>query len=408
MGLTVTEIRNAKPQAARTKLTDSGGLVLEVSPKGVKTWKLQFRHRGKQRTLSLGRWPDHSLAEAREWREAIKAKLRQGQDPIADVRAAKREQVIGAVTFEEIAREFLDKQAGVLDARYHAWVVARFDNDVFPEIGANPLADFSHADVLRLIRRFEKRDAIEIGRKTLGYVSKVMQYGIAKGLLVQNPVPNALPAMKPKPKVQHFAKLPAARLPEFFERLSRSGADPVTLLAIRWTMLTMVRTNETRFARPEEIEGLSAGNPIWRIPADRMKMSREHIVPLPKQAVALLDAIEAVRVASGSPWMFPQTTNAKKAISENRMLYCLYDLGYKGVATMHGFRGLASTVLNEQVDKRGTRLFDRDWIELQLAHDESSDVRAAYNAAEYLGPRRRMLQWWANYLVDQEAIGKLL
>jgi integrase len=182
----------------------------------------------------------------------------------------------------------------------------------------------------------------------------------------------------------------------------------VTLLAIRWTMLTMVRTNETRFARPEEIEGLSAGNPIWRIPADRMKMSREHIVPLPKQAVALLDAIEAVRVASGSPWMFPQTTNAKKAISENRMLYCLYDLGYKGVATMHGFRGLASTVLNEQVDKRGTRLFDRDWIELQLAHDESSDVRAAYNAAEYLGPRRRMLQWWANYLVDQEAIGKLL
>ncbi len=408
MGLTVTEIKHAKASSARTKLSDSGGLVLEVSPKGVKTWKLQFRHRGKQRTLSLGRWPDHSLAEAREWREEIKAKLRRGEDPVAEVRAAKREQVVEGVTFEEVAREFLAKQKGKLDARYHAWVVARFENDVFPEFGSDTLADFSHADALRLIRRFEKRDAIEIGRKTLRYVSKVVQYGIAKGLLTNNPVPNALPAMKPKPRVQHYAKLPAATLPDFFGRLSRSGADPVTLLAIRWTMLTMVRTNETRFARPGEIEGIDSDNPIWRIPAQRMKMAREHIVPLPKQAIALLGPIEAVRTASGSEWLFPQTINPKKPISENRMLYCLYDLGYKGQATIHGFRGLASTVLNEQVDDRGTRLFDRDWIELQLAHDDVSGVRAAYNSAEYLGPRRRMLEWWANYLSDQEAVGNLL
>lgn len=408
MGLTVTEIKNAKAASARTKLTDSGGLVLEISPKGVKTWKLQFRHRGKQRTLSLGRWPDHSLAEAREWREKVKAKLRRGEDPLVDVRAEKREAVVAGVTFEEVARDFLAKQKGILDARYHAWVVSRFERDVFPEIGKDPLALFSHADALRLIRRFEKRDTIEIGRKTMGLVSNVMKYAIAQNLVTQNPVPNALPAMKPKPKVQHYAKVSAIGLPEFFGRLNKSGADPVTLLAIRWTMLTMVRTNETRFARPAEIEGIGTDNPIWRIPAQRMKMEREHIVPLTKQAVTLLEQIEAVRTASGSPWMFSQTYQFKKPISENRMLYCLYDLGYKGRATMHGFRGLASTVLNEQVDKQGTRLFDRDWIELQLAHQDSSAVRAAYNAAEYLGPRRRMLQWWGNYLADQEAIGKLL
>lgn len=408
MALTVTEIRNAKPKAARTKLTDSGGLVLEISPKGVKTWKLQFRHRGKQRTLSLGRWPDHSLAEARTWREEVKAKLRLGEDPIAEARVARHDRTVEGETFKEVAEEFLAKQEQKLDGRYYRWVVARFKADIYPEVGSLPLAEFSHADALRLIRRFEKRDAIEIGRKTMRYVAKVLQYGIATGRAATNPVPDAMPAMKAKPKVKHYAKLPPARLPEFYDRLNKSGADRVTLLAIRWTILTMVRTNETRFALPEEIEGRGTDNLLWRIPAQRMKMGREHLVPLPRQAEALLDQIEAIRQASGSPWMFPQTYQVKKPISENRMLYCLYDLGYKGQATMHGFRGLASTVLNEQVNKRGVRLFDRDWIELQLAHEEASDVRAAYNAAEYLGPRRRMLQWWANYLEDQEAMGRLL
>jgi integrase len=408
VALTVLQIRNAKPKSGRSKLFDGGGLHLEISPKGTRTWKLEYRVGPRKKVVTLGRYPDYTLADAREWREAVKAKVRRGEDPAREIRAEKRGRAIGASTFEEVAREFLDKQKGVLRDRYHGWVTARFERDIFPEIGNLGLQEVSHDDVLRLIRAFEKRDTLEIGRKTLGLVSKVMQYAIAKGLLTNNPVPNALPAMKPKPKVKHFARLPRARLPEFFDKLETSGADPVTKLAIRWTVLTMVRTNETRFMRPEEIEGRGTPNLLWRIPAERMKMTREHIVPLPTQAEALLDQIDAIRVASGSPWMFPQTFNADKPISENRMLYCLYDLGYRGVATMHGFRSVASTVLNEQVGPDGARLFDRDWIEMQLAHEEGDDVRGAYNSAEYLGPRRRMLQWWANYLADQEAMGRLI
>lgn len=408
MPLTVVQIKNAKPGPTRRKLSDGRRLILEISPKGVKTWKMQYEFDRKQRTITLGRWPDFSLAEARDWREKIKATLRRGEDPQQGKKGRTQGPSGDGNSFEEVGREFLEKQRGIWDQRYHAWVVRRFEHDIFPEVGAMPLSEFSHDDVLRLIKRFEARDAIETGRKTLRYVSKVLQYGIATKRATNNPVPETMPAMKPRPRVKHYARLPKAELPEFYRRLSECSADKVTTLAIRWTVLTMVRTNETRFMKPDEIEQRGGKGLLWRIPAERMKMSREHVVPLPPQAEALLEELDTIRLASGSPWMFPQSRNPEKPISENRMLYCLYDLGYKGIATMHGFRGLASTVLNEQVAKNGGGMFDRDWIELQLAHDETDEVRAAYNAAEYLGSRRRMLQWWARFLEDQEVIGALL
>lgn len=409
MALTNTEIKNAKPAGVRSKLSDGGGLVLEISPKGVKTWKLQYRFAGKQRTLTLGRWPDISLADARKWREDTKAKLRAGEDPASEARAEKRRKTIGGDTVKEVCEEWLAKQTEKWKPRYHAWVVNRFEHDVYPVLGSMAIGEVEHEDVLALISRFEERDAVEIGRKTIRYVSKIMQYAIVTKRASKNPVSDAREAMKPRPKVKHFAKLPAKQLPEFFERLDRASADALTKLAIRWTMLTMTRTNESRFFRPEEIEGRGTAKLLWRIPPERMKMGREHLVPLPTQAEPLLDRIEAIRKGSGSEWMFAQINNPEKPMSENAMLYLLYRMGYKGVATMHGMRGLASTVLNEQVaGDEETRLFHADWIEMQLAHDESDAVRGAYNAAEYIGPRRRMLQWWANFLDDKEAVGNLL
>ena len=284
----------------------------------------------------------------------------------------------------------------------------RFENDAFPLFGSLPVSEVTHADILDLIARFEKRGALEIGRKAINHVSAVMRHAIAMGKASSNPVPDTRASMMAKPPVQHRARLPKSELPAFFCRLEEATHDVTTKLALRWTILTMVRTSETRFFRPEEIERQSDGSLIWRIAPQRMKMAREHIVPLPRQAGPLLDQIETNARALNSPWQFPQRYQARKPISENCMLLCLYDLGYKGHATVHGFRGLASTILNEQVDRDGRRKFDVDWIELQLAHQEANAVRGAYNSAEYLAPRKTMLQWWADYLEDQEIIGRLL
>lgn len=410
MPLTDLSIKATKPASTRRKISDGGGLHLEISPNGVRTWKMSYRFGGMQKTVGGGRYPQPmSLALARAWREEVKATVRAGRDPAREVKVEKHAvEQSNADTFKHVAEEWFEKTSGLWKPSHAEWVHNRLEGDAYPVLGSIPIGEVAHDDVLALIRRFEKRDTIEIGRKTLRFVSRIMRYAKAAGKAVADPVPDAMAAMKPKPRVKHHAKLPVGRLPEFFGRLASSGHDPVTKLAIRWTLLTWVRTGETRFFVPGEIEGRGSAEPVWRIPADRMKMNREHLVPLSRQAVALLDEIDALRIKNGSEWQFPQVLNPKKPISENCMLYALYDLGYKGVATIHGFRGVASTLLNEQVDANDIRRFHEDWIEIQLAHEEESESRGAYNAAQYLGPRRRMMQWWADYLEDQERVGLLL
>lgn len=410
MPLTDLKVKNAKPTNRRRKVFDAEGLYIEISPKGVKTWKMQYRIGRKLRSISGGRYPDVSLADARIWKGEVKGQLRAGIDPGQKKFEAARVEKLEAQaeTFRQVAVEWLEKHEDTLSARYHKWLGRRFEADVFPQIGSVQINEVDHADVLRLIRDFEKRGILEQGRKVLGYVARIMRYAVATQRAKYNPVPDVREAMKPRPRTKHFAKMPVSRLPEFYSKLSVAKCDEVTKLALRWTILTMVRTNETRFFRIEEIEGRGTDNPIWRISPDRMKMSREHVVPLPRQAVRLLDEIEAISLSSRSRWMFPQAFNNDRPISENCMLYALYDLGFKGAATVHGFRGLASTVLNEALTVKGERRFDKDWIELQLAHTEGDDSRAAYNSADYLGARRQMLQWWGDFLEDQEEFGRLL
>lgn len=410
MPLTDLSIKNAKPKIGRIKMSDGGGLHVEISPGGTKTWKLAYRFAGKQKAASGGRYPDVKLADARIWREQLKALLRDGKDPAKVATETRRAAVaVQTETFEQVALDWLDKNRGRWTEKQMLTVRRRLELDPFKLFGSRPIADIGHADMLSLIRRFEQRNALEVRKKTMGYVSRIMLFAKAEGKVRENPVPDIRDAMKPAPKVKHHAKLSAAQLPEFFGRLARSGQDPVTKLAIRWTILTMVRTNETRFFRADEIEGRGTPGLLWRIPGARMKMQTDHIVPLSRQAAALLDEIDTMARAQGSAWQFPQAMNPKKPISENCQLYALYDLGYKGKATIHGFRGLASTVLNEQTDADGRRRFDEDWIEMQLAHDPNrGSVRGAYNAAKYETQRRHMVQWWGDYIEDMDRIGRLL
>lgn len=406
MPLTDTAIRVAKPAQKRTKLFDGGGLHVEVSPRGTKTWKLSYRFDGREKVVTGGRYPEMSLAEARLWREQTKALLRGGTDPSAAIRGQKIEAV--AETFEDVACEWFGKHKYRWKPAHAARVWARIEGDAFAVMGQRLIGKVSHRDVLDLIVRFEQRKALDLGRRVVQYVARIMAYAVATGRATHNPVPDTRGAMAPRPKVQHHARLPTRLFPEFFRKLAASEHDKVTKMALRWTILTMGRTAETRFFRPEEIEGRGTDALTWRIPGKRMKMGREHIVPLPAQAAPLLEMIEFHARRDDSPWQFPQVRNAAKPIDENVMLYCLHDLGFKGVATVHGFRGVASTLLNEQVNPDGSRRFDKDWIEMQLAHAEESEVRGAYNAAEYIGPRRRMMQWWADYLEESERLGSLL
>lgn len=409
MPLTELVIKSAKRSAKRRKIADGGGLHLEIGTAGTKTFKLSYRFAGKQKTITGGRYPEMKLVDARAWREEMKRLIREGTDPALMRRRIRQQRSLEAgQTFEIVAREWHEKQKARWSPKHAAWILARFENDPFPLFGQLPVNEIKHADVLNLIACYEKREALEIGRKTLNHVSAVMRYAIATGRAELNPVPDTRGAMRAKPAVRHRARLPKAELPQFYRKLEASGHDRVTKLALRWTILTLVRTSEARFFVAEEIERRSSTDVIWRIPANRMKMGRDHVVPLPIQAIRLLDEIEYHSRNVGSPWQFPQKYRWRKPISENCMLLCLHDLGYKGRATVHGFRGLASTILNEQVGSDGRRRFASDWIEAQLAHREANAIRGAYNSAEYLKPRSEMMQWWGNFLEDQQEFRRLL
>jgi integrase len=406
--LTDTALRTLKPAQKDYKKSDGGGLHILVTSSGSKLWRISYRFGKKQRTLGGGAYPAVGLASARKWRDDIKAALAEGQDP-SDLQRARKQaaQTAQATTFEAIARAWLEAIRPQWSDRYAALIVARFENDVFPSIGQKPISTIDGATVRAMLKKIEDRGAIEFAHRIRAHCSCVFRFAIADGKAKSDPTAGLADA-QPKPApVVHRPRVKTKDMPDFFVRFLRDEGDELTHVALRWTILTMVRTQETRFALKDELEGLHGPAPQWRIPAERMKMANEHIVPLSRQAVALLPQIFAL--SGDSKFLFPVPGTKKGVISENRMLDCMYRMGYRGKATVHGFRGLASTVLNEatRIDPSGdeVRMWESDWIERQLAHVEQDEVRGAYNAAEWIGPRRRMLQWWADWLDERETAG---
>ncbi|MBX9898008.1 MAG: integrase arm-type DNA-binding domain-containing protein [Qipengyuania sp.] len=403
--LTDTAIRSLKSETKPYKKGDGGGLHLLVTPGGAKLWRWAYRFDGKQKTLAGGTYPATGLAAAREWRNDSKALVERGRDPGEVKKAAKREaRSASANTFESIAREWLASIRPHWSDRYAALVLGRFENDVFPKIGKLPIASVDGPALRAMLKTVEDRGAVEFAHRIRAHCGNVFRFAIAGGRARHDPSV-AMADAQPRPKpVVHRPRVGIHGMPDFFARFARDEGHELTHLALRWTILTIVRTQETRFALKDEIQGLSGPAPQWRISAERMKMRNEHVVPLSRQAAALLPRI--FELSPDSNYLFPMPGTKKGVISENRMLDCMYRMGYRGKATVHGFRGLASTVLNEQtrIDDRGeiVRMWDSDWVERQLAHVEQDEVRGAYNAAEWIGPRRRMLQWWADWLEEQE------
>jgi integrase len=388
MALTEIAIRNAKyEEGGRNKLSDGRGMYLRLTPAGGKLWRLKYRFGGKEKTLAFGAHPDVSLAAAREKRDAARKLLANDLDPSVARKAEKAEREFKAAnTFETVAREWVEAQRSRWTPSHAEQVLWSLERDTFPELGATPVADLTAPVVLDAIRKIEKRGSLEVAARVKQRVSAVLRYAVATGRATSDPTRDLRGALKAPERVKHRAALLAPDLPAFFEKLAAYDGHPQTKLAIRFCLLTAVRSAELRGALWSEIDEKAAE---WRIPAERMKMREAHIVPLSAQALAVL---RELRTLTGNrEHLFPNVAKPTTAMSENTVLFALYRMGYHGKATGHGFRTTFSTTLNEQG-------VPPDWIERQLAHKERNAVRAAYNRAGYLPERRKMMQQWADYL----------
>ena len=391
MALTVTAINAFKPKAKPYKKADAAGLYMEIKPNGRKYWRYRYRWLGKQKLLALGVYPEISLSDARERRDNARKLLANGIDPSAQKQQAKRAARIDANnTFEAIAREWHENQKEVWTDVHSKGVMMRLEKNIFPKLGNRPIKDIGAPELLEAIRVIEKRGALDVAQRCLQTSGQIFRYAIASGRAERDPSRDLKGALK-KAKVKNRAYIKPDELPDFFKKLEKADLHALTKLALRFLILTFVRSGELRGAKWSEFNLVKAE---WRIPAERMKMKEEHIVPLSKQALALLEEIKALSHDSG--FVFPQQQRRNKIMSENTLLYALYRMGHHSRATAHGFRSTASTALNEHG-------FRRDVIERQLAHGERNKVRAAYNHAQYLPERREMMQWWGDY-VDKSCI----
>ncbi|MFN9498951.1 MAG: tyrosine-type recombinase/integrase [Erythrobacteraceae bacterium] len=407
MPLTENQAKNAKPLERAYKLADSEGLFLLVQPNGAKLWRMKYRFAGKEKLLSFGAYPALGIAAARERRRAAKAVLAEGRDPMLAKGQVTSE---GGDTFFAVANRWHENRKTALDPAHADRVWSRMERDVFPYIGQRPIQEITAPEVLEMIRRIESRGALDISRRAKQGVGQVFQFAIACGLASSDPTANLRGALKPRPRVKHMSRLPLVELPAFIEKVrdyqeEGDRRSAITKDAVMFALLTWVRTKELRLAVKSEFEDLHGKNPLWRIPAARMKMGREHLVPLSAQAAQI--ARTMISRATGE-FLFPGVS-ADKPLSENTMIYALYRLGYHSRQTVHGFRGLASTWANEQLVEFGKpaiwiRKYHEDWVEMQLAHSEKNDVRGAYNAAEYPVPRRRMMQDWADFLDGNKVV----
>ena len=384
--LTDKRIRALKPREKPYKAADAEGLYLYVSPAGGKHWRLKYRFAGKERLLTLGSYPSVPLSAAREKKDTAREQVAQGINPAA-TRATER--ATQAVTFHAMAAEWMAKQTWAAKTREKAeWT---FRDLIYPALGDRPIAEIDAPMILDCLRKIEARGKHETAHRTRQRISQVMQYAIAIGRVKSDPTPRGR-SLAPIQVSNRAAITDPRQVGGLLRALSDYAGEATTAAALRLAPLVFVRPGELRNARWSEFhldEGADHG-PLWRIPKERMKMAREHLVPLSRQAVAILRDLHAL--TGNGKLLFPGLRSRDRPISDNTLNAALRRLGYgSDEMTAHGFRAMASTLLNEHG-------FPPDVIELQLAHQEKNKVRSAYNRSQRFTERRKMMQAWADYL----------
>ncbi len=394
MPLTDTAIRKAKP-GDKSKLFDGGGMFLLVKPNGSKCWRLKYRFAGKEKLLALGVYPAVSLAKARERRDEARALLARGVDPGELKKTQKQADRVAAVnTFEAVAREWYVKHAPGWTEGHGSKILRRLERDVFPYLGTRPVSSLTAPEILTVLRRIESRGALETAHRAHQNVSAVLRYAIATGRADRDPAADLRGALPPAKAAHHATLTDPKAIGDLLRSFSGYQGSFVTACALRLAPLVFVRPGELRRAEWAEFdvdwEASDAESGLWRIPAGKMKSRVEHLVPLSRQALVVLRELH--QLTGRGRFLFPSMRTPSRPMSENTINAALRRLGYsKEQMTGHGFRSMASTLLNEQG-------WHRDAIERQLAHAERDEVRAAYNKAEHLDERRRMMQAWADHL----------
>jgi len=389
MPLTNTAIKKAKPEAKARKLYDERGLFLLINPKGGKWWRFKYQFDGKEKQLSLGTYPDVSLKDARERRDEARKQVAAGINP-SEHRKAKKSatEERQANSFEVIAREWYAKYSPNWSASHGDRIIRRFERDIFPWIGGNPIADINAPKLLEVVRRIEKRGALETAHRALGNCGQVFRYAIATGRAERDPSGDLKGALPPV-KGTHFA---AVTEPKKVAEVLRAidgyeGTLPVCC-ALRLAPLVFVRPGELRHAQWEDID---LDNAEWRYTVS--KTNTQHIVPLATQAIEILQELQPL--TGRGRYIFPSARNPKgdRPMSDNAVLSAMRRMGIdKDEMSGHGFRAMARTILDEVLG------FRPDYIEHQLAHAVRDPNGRAYNRTAHLLERKKMMQEWADYL----------
>lgn len=373
---------------------DGAGLYLEVTKAGGRYWRLKYRHGGKEKRLALGVYPEVSLKEARDKTDAARKIIQAGTDPAAARDAERARKAQEAVnTLEAVAADWLAHQSNRWspDTKGRIWQTLKAD--IFPEVGQRPMVSIKPAEIMRLVQKIEARGAADQASRVLQRVKAVYRWAVIHGRLESNPMLDLVPSEILKPyEATHRLALSDRDLPDFLAKLDTYQGDPSTAHALRLLILTATRPGEVRGARWAEFHLDEA---LWIIPAERMKMKVEHRVPLSRQALAVLETMKAL--SGGSELVFPSPSYRSKPLSENTFNSAMARMGYKNIATAHGFRSLFSTVTNEHDRSLG------DVVERALAHKDRNKVRAAYLRSTFLADRVALMQWWADYLDSRKA-----
>lgn len=404
MALTDLKIKASKPTSKPYHLTDGHGLFLVIQPNGSKLWRWKYRFEGRFRLMALGSYPDVSLASARAAHIGARAKLLNGIDPMAERTGRKnivsqqnngttqtdRTQVQASAeaanSFRSVAAQWFEKWKVGKVERYARNTETRLQEDVLSRIGDRPIGAIKPPEIASMILAIEERGAEDVARRALQNTQQIFRYAMAFGLAEQNPAAAFRPSDILKQRLTtNFARVEVSELPALLRKIDLYDGSDFVRLALQLMALVFVRTGELMPAQWSEIDRKEN---LWSIPAERMKMRRAHLVPLSRQALAVLDELWDRR--KNDLWVFPGERRSPY-MNKNSMLCALKRLGYKGEMTGHGFRGLASTILNEMG-------YESAHIEMQLAHAPKNEVEGAYNKALYLPQRRIMMQGWADFL----------
>ena len=388
MPLTDTRIRSLKPSQKPTKYADGNGLYLYLSSSGKKLWRMAYSVGGKEKVLSFGEYPVVSLEKAREKRKEAKQLLSEGVDPGAHKKAVKEALLSESRdTFQNIAMEWHATRTLNFTDKHRGTVLYRLEKYIFPIVGHRHIAGMEAPDILAVVKPIEQKSQHETARRLLQVISQIFRYAIITGRAKRNPATDLHGALPPRNVTHRAALTEPEKVAQLLRDIDNYNGYFSIIHALQLAPLVFVRPGELRAAEWSEF---NLATKEWRIPSSRMKMKQAHIVPLSKQALSILQALHPF--SGGGKYLFPSIRTETRPISDATLLNALRRMGYaKDEMCTHGFRSIASTLLNELG-------YNRDWIERQLAHGERDEVRAAYNHAEYLPERRKMMQEWADYL----------